>query len=222
MVTTLHPELLWAQRSSESDADKNIVYLTVNLPDIVEATLKYQLTDTGFSISAKTGNPGQGIPEKEYAASIEFFAPIEPDLTRKSFSSRSLAFVLRKKEKSAEYWPRLTKDKVKVSFIKTDFSKWVDEDEQDGVIEIPEDDGLGGMGGMGGGGLDPSMLAGLGGGAGGAGGMDFAKMMESMGGAGGTGFDPSSLGSGVATGGNDSDDDDEGPPPLEAVEDETK
>jgi hypothetical protein len=91
-----------------------------------------------------------------------------------------------------------------------------------------------------------SFLSSLGGGAGGAGGMDFAKasffrslsrrnrkliscssvqMMESMGGAGGAGdagFDPSSLGSGVATGANDSDDDDEGLPPLEAVEDETK
>ncbi|KAF9507319.1 hypothetical protein BS47DRAFT_1304140 [Hydnum rufescens UP504] len=112
MVTTLHPELLWAQRSSESDADKNIVYLTVNLPDIVETTLKYQLTDAGFSITAKTGNPSQGIPEKEYAASIEFFAPVESDvgLTRKSFSSRSLAFILQKKEKNSEYWPRLTKD----------------------------------------------------------------------------------------------------------------
>jgi len=141
----------------------------------------------------------------------------------KSFSSRSLTFILRKKEKKAAYWPRLTKDKVKLSFIKTDFSKWVDEDEQDGVIEIPEDDGLGGMGGMGGGGLDPSMLSGLGGGAGGAGGMDFAKMMESMGGAGGAGgFDPASLGSRGIPGGDDSDDDDDGPPPLEAADDAAK
>jgi len=216
MATSLHPELLWAQRSSESDAEKNIVYLTVNLPDIVESSLKYDLSDTGFSISAKTGNHAKGIPEKEYAASIEFFAEVDPDLTKKSFSSRSLTFVLRKKEKKAAFWPRLTKEKVKLSFVKTDFSKWVDEDEQDGVIEIPEDDGLGGMGG---GGLDPSMLAGLGGGAGGPGGMDFSKMMESMGGAGGAGgFDPSSLGSGGAPGGDDSDDDDDGPPPLEATD----
>jgi hypothetical protein len=52
---------------------------------------------------------------------------------------------LRKKEAKAEYWPRLTKDKAKLHFLKTDFDKWVDEDEQDAA---PEDsDYMGGMGG---------------------------------------------------------------------------
>jgi hypothetical protein len=52
---------------------------------------------------------------------------------------------LRKKELKEEFWPRLLKDNKKVHFLKTDFDKWVDEDEQD---EAPEDD-FGGMGGMG-------------------------------------------------------------------------
>jgi hypothetical protein len=38
----------------------------------------------------------------------------------------------------AEYWPRLTKDKGKNARIKTDFSKWVDEDEQDEAAQIDE------------------------------------------------------------------------------------
>lgn len=63
-----------------------------------------------------------------------------------------------------EYWPRLTKEKVKTPYVKTDFSKWVDEDEQDGTREKDpnEDFDLGGMDGLGGGGF--------------GGGMDFEKV----------------------------------------------
>ena len=61
-----------------------------------------------------------------------------------------------KKDLKSEYWPRLTKEKVKNAFLKTDFSKWVDEDEQNGDTAIAEDApgpdmGMGGMDGMGGG-----------------------------------------------------------------------
>ena len=68
-------------------------------------------------------------------------------------NTRSLSLVIRKKDLKSEYWPRLTKEKVKNAFLKTDFSKWVDEDEQDGEAVVPEDldPGMGGMGGMGGG-----------------------------------------------------------------------
>ncbi len=63
--------------------------------------------------------------------------------------------MLRKKELGEEYWPRLLKDGKKIHFLKTDFDKWVDEDEQDAVPEdslgaggMPSD--MGGMAGMGG------------------------------------------------------------------------
>ena len=86
--------------------------------------------------------------------------------------------MIRKKDKQAEYWPRLTKEKVKNAFIKTDFSKWVDEDEQDGVPVADEDFDMGGMGGMGG---MPGMggmggMPGMGGMGGMPGGMDFESV----------------------------------------------
>ena len=67
-----------------------------------------------------------------------------------ALTSRHLTLRLRKKELKAEYWPRLTKEKVRNAFIKTDFSKWVDEDEQDGEKAALDDEGfdMGGMGGM--------------------------------------------------------------------------
>lgn len=68
-----------------------------------------------------------------------------PQQSTKRLSSRSLYLVLRKKEPKAEFWPRLTKEKVKTPFVKTDFSKWVDEDEQDGEeIKAEEEPDLSG------------------------------------------------------------------------------
>jgi hypothetical protein len=75
---------------------------------------------------------------------------------------------LRKQLLEHEYWPRLTKDKVKSPYIKTDFSKWVDEDEQEGADTATALDADMNFGGMGGG--NPG-LGDLGGGD-----MDFSKV----------------------------------------------
>lgn len=83
-----------------------------------------------------------------------FLCPFKRILTviQKSSSrltSRALVAVLRKKESQSEYWPRLTKEKLKTPFIKTDFSKWADEDEQDGNPTVDDDFGApGGIPGM--------------------------------------------------------------------------
>ncbi|KAJ7596613.1 HSP20-like chaperone [Mycena floridula] len=226
----LHPEVLWAQRSSATDDAKNVVYLTINTPDINEATLKYDLTPTSISFSTKTGNPEKGIPEKEFAFDLQFFDEVVPEDSIKRLSTRSLYLVLRKKENKEEYWPRLTKEKVKNAFIKTDFSKWVDEDEQDGAAVVEEEDpamsGPPGMGmpGMGMPGMGMPGMPGMGGFGGGPGGgdMDFQKMMAQMGmgGDGGFGGGPGGLGGGSGAGDDDddSDEDDDGPPPLEDAE----
>lgn len=62
--------------------------------------------------------------------------------------------ILRKEKLDAEYWPRLTEQKGKNSRISTDFSLYVDEDEQEGAAGVDESE-FGGMGGMGGGGGMP-------------------------------------------------------------------
>ncbi|GLB36555.1 putative CS domain containing protein [Lyophyllum shimeji] len=195
---TQHPEILWAQRSSATDEKKNVVYLTVNLPDIQETTLSYDLTPTSLSFKAKTGNPAKGIPERDYAFNLDFYEEIVPEESTSKLTNRAFILTLRKKEKKSEYWPRLTKEKARNTFIKTDFSKWVDEDEQEGAPAFDEDFDLGTMsaGGMPGG-MPP--------------GMDFEKMMADMGRAGGA--EPS----GVAEEEEESSED-EGPPPLEEVE----
>ncbi|GBE78480.1 HSP20-like chaperone [Sparassis latifolia] len=218
-----HPEILWAQRSSESDEKKNILYLTVNLPDIKPETVEYDLTSTTISFKAKAGDAEKGLEERDYAFNFNLFADIVPEESLKHLTSRSITLALRKKEKKAEYWPRLTKEKVKTPFIKTDFGKWVDEDEQDGEkVDLSDDLDMGGMGGMPGGmggmpggmGGMPGGMGGMPGGMGGMpGGMDFEEMMKSMGGAGAGGAGPS--GADVE---DEDDEDDDGPPPLEEAD----
>ncbi|KAJ7883007.1 HSP20-like chaperone, partial [Mycena olivaceomarginata] len=134
---TLHPELLWAQRSSASDEAKNVVYLTVNIPDIQANTLEYSLeTQKYFSKPSR-----ESIAQiKEYTFNLDLFGEILPEKSSKTLTARSLYLVLHKKEQKAEYWPRLTREKVKNGQIRTDFNKWVDSDEQS--IDAKDDEDL--------------------------------------------------------------------------------
>lgn len=192
------PEVTWAQRSSSLDPDRNIIYLTIMVPDVDKSSLKLDLqssslTFTGYSQTKKV----------TYHLDLQFYAEIDVDQSKTHHSARDVEMVLRKKEAKDEYWPRLLKDSKKMHFLKTDFDKWVDEDEQDtapdddlgsfggagggmggmegmgGMGGMPGMEGLGGMGGMGG---MQDMLAKLGGGAGGMGGMPDMGDMGEMGG----------------------------------------
>ncbi|KAJ1023136.1 hypothetical protein NDA16_003289 [Ustilago loliicola] len=174
-MLTVVPEILWAQRSFADEAEKNVVMLTINVPNLpAPPATKFDLTSTGFTFHAKTGDASKNIPDKEYSFSLEFFDEIDTEASKTHLNSKCLYAVLRKKTAKEEYWPRLTKDKVRLHNVKTDFDKWVDEDEQNDAEEDLSD-GMGGMGGMGG--MDPAMM-----GMGGAGGLDLQSMMAQMGG----------------------------------------
>ena len=116
---------------------------------------------------------------------MEFFAAIVKAESAWNTRGRNVIITLSKTDKETEYWPRLTKEKVKNARITVDWNKWVDEDEED---EAPNADmgadfdpsmmnafgggGMPGMPGMGGMGGMPGM-----GGMGGMGGMDMQSLM---------------------------------------------
>jgi hypothetical protein len=52
---------------------------------------------------------------------------------------RNIILNIVKANPEAEYWPRLTKEKTKNSHIQIDWSKWVDEDEEDEAKPLNED-----------------------------------------------------------------------------------
>lgn len=194
----VHPVVLWAQRSNESDPTKNVVYLTIQVQDPVNT--KIDLTSSNLAFSADSSDGAS-----HYELSLDFFDEIDTENSHKHEAGNHIQFVLRKKKAQADYWPRLLKEKLKLHYIKTDFDKWVDEDEQE---EQAEEDmsnmmnfgGPGGPGGPGGAGdMDFSKLLAQGAGAGGPGGdFDIGSLASQLGaGAGGPGgnFDISSLAS---------------------------
>jgi len=161
------PEVLWAQRSNKTDAAKNFIYLTITVPDIQPSKLKLELKSQSLKFAGHSDSL-----KRDYFLELEFYAEIDEAESKVNHTAKNIELVLRKKELKEEFWPRLLKDAKKVHFLKTDFDKWVDEDEQD---EAPEDDlgNMGGMGGMPGMGDMSSMMGGAGGDFGG---IDFSKL----------------------------------------------
>jgi len=155
MASPLTPEVIWAQRSHATDLNKNIVYITINVAQIKPDTWHCDFTSTTVSFGGTT------TKDVHYKVDLELYDEIDPEESRKHFTTRGLDLVLRKKEAKVEFWPRLLKGTKKAHFVKTDFDKWVDEDEQDTRDDL-DNLGGGGVGGMdfgGGGGLDFSQLA---------------------------------------------------------------
>ncbi|UNI19851.1 p23 chaperone protein wos2, variant 2 [Purpureocillium takamizusanense] len=196
MSETATPEVLWAQRSSVSDASKNFVYLTISVPDVPKEGLQLDLKPSSLTFTGTSATL-----KRKYHVELEFYAEIDPEESKINHTSKNIEIKLQKKELKEEYWPRLLKDSKKLHFLKTDFDKWVDEDEQN---EAPEEDfsQFGGMGGM------PGM-----GGGGDFGGIDFSKL------GGGAGMpDLGDLSAGAGEGDDDDsgdDDDDDDMPALE-------
>ncbi|CDO92325.1 unnamed protein product [Kluyveromyces dobzhanskii CBS 2104] len=182
------PQVLWAQRSSETEPSKNVLFLTINIPDCTDP--KLELTETALEFSALSKYHSEdGI---KYHLHIDFYEPIDTaNSEQKVANGRNYFLVLRKKELNSEFWPRLTKEKLKYHYIKTDFDRWVDEDEQEEAVAA-DNDMMSQLGQMGGAGGFPGM-----GGAGGFPGMEGAGGFPGMGGAGfpgmGQGFDPEAL-----------------------------
>jgi len=157
------PEVLWAQRSNKTEAAKNFIYLTITVPDVQPSNLKLDIKEQSLTFDGHSDSL-----KRSFHLALEFYAEIDPSESKVNHTAKNIELVLRKKELKEEFWPRLLKESKKVHFLKTDFDKWVDEDEQD---EAPEDD-LGAMGGMGG---MPGM-GDLGGAGGDFGGIDFSKL----------------------------------------------
>jgi len=187
MTNTQTPEVLWAQRSNSSDPAKNILFITLSVPDVPPSSAKLNILPTNISFSGHSDTK-----KVDYQVELELYAEIDVENSKSHHSPRGMELVLRKKETKAEYWPRLLKETKKVHFLKTDFDKWVDEDEQ----EARADDDYGNFGMNDDGGL---------------GGIDFSK----LGTAGGMGDMPDMEGVGAGAGVDDDDDDSDDMPDLE-------
>ncbi|KAL8442550.1 hypothetical protein Emag_006379 [Eimeria magna] len=144
------PECLWAER-------KDFIFLTVQVPSPED--LQVDLKETSLDVSCSKG-------AKHYACHLDFPEPINVEESKYS-TQRNVQFKLVKKE--PKRWHRVTTGDKKLHWLKCDWNKWVDSDEEEnsrmdmGDFDM-ESMGFGGMGGMGGmGGLDLNSLGGGGG-----------------------------------------------------------
>lgn len=131
-----HPPLTSPSRrrnSSETAPERNIIYLTINAPELDPSyTLSVdgnKLKFEGKSREVASKGTATTLDAKDYALDLELFDEVEE--ARRGLTGKGVQVVLKKKKAQEEYWPRLLKEKGKNSRIQTDWSKWVDEDEQD-------------------------------------------------------------------------------------------
>ncbi|KAF7818211.1 CS domain protein [Senna tora] len=131
-----HPEVKWAER-----VDK--VYITVQLPDSKNA--KVDLTPDGiFTFSASAG-----AKDQLYESKLELFDKVNVEESKINIGVRSIFCVVQKAENG--WWKKLLRGEGKPPhYVKVDWDKWVDEDDDNGLGDLD----LGGMdfskfGGMG-------------------------------------------------------------------------
>lgn len=110
------------------------------MPDVPAANLKLDLKPTGLNFTGHSDTL-----KKTYHLEIEFYAEIDVEESKTHHTGKNVELKLQKKELDDAFWPRLLKDSKKVHFLRTDFDKWVDEDEQNEAA----DEDLSQFGGMG-------------------------------------------------------------------------
>ncbi|KAI3820030.1 hypothetical protein L1987_13886 [Smallanthus sonchifolius] len=112
-----HPILKWAQRD-------DLVFVTIDLPDAKDVKLKLE-PEGKFYFSATSG--ADNIP---YEIDIDLYDKVDVNASKASVGSRNIMYLVKKEEN--KWWSRLIKQEGRTPvFIKVDWNKWVDEDEQD-------------------------------------------------------------------------------------------
>ncbi|CAA7059461.1 unnamed protein product [Microthlaspi erraticum] len=113
-----HPTVKWAQRSDK-------VYITVELPDAEDVKLKLE-PEGKFFFSATSG-----ASKTQYEVDLDLFDNVDVNESKASVSSRCVCYLVKKAE--SKWWNRLIKQEGKPPvYLKVDWDKWVDEDEEKG------------------------------------------------------------------------------------------
>nr|XP_017255713.1 PREDICTED: uncharacterized protein OsI_027940-like isoform X2 [Daucus carota subsp. sativus] len=113
---TRHPTIKWAQRS-------DVLYITIELPDAEDVNTK--LEPEGRLYFSATSGPDNLL----YEVDIDLYDKVDVDVCADSLQMSFLRIYMKVESK---WWSRLLKKEGKPpAFLKVDWNKWVDEDEQD-------------------------------------------------------------------------------------------
>ena len=119
--TTRNPPVRWAQR-------KDTLFVTIDLQGVKDPVL--EVTAGKITFKGEAQSHGTGPETHAYALELNLYDEINTDDVKENRTDRTLRLLIGKKE-PGPFWPRLVKETGKVSYIKTDFDRWVDEDEED-------------------------------------------------------------------------------------------
>uniref|UniRef100_A0A2A4JVI8 CS domain-containing protein n=1 Tax=Heliothis virescens TaxID=7102 RepID=A0A2A4JVI8_HELVI len=116
------PPVLWAQRKED-------VFLTFSI-ETKDPTIKIEKDSVYFKGVNASDN-------KVHEVTIPLYDAVIPETSAFVNKGRCIEMILRKEKKDSPYWPSLTKDKKKPHYLKVDFNKWKDEDDEDENGEMP-------------------------------------------------------------------------------------
>lgn len=102
------------------------------MPDVPKEDLKLDVQPTSVTFTGTSSTL-----KRKYHVELPLYGEIDPAESKTNHTAKNIELKLQKKELKEEYWPRLLKESKKLHFLKTNFDKWVDEDEQN---EAPEED----------------------------------------------------------------------------------
>jgi prostaglandin-E synthase len=129
--------VLWAQRQPN-------LFITIDLQSVDKDAVTVELTEEKIYFRGKGG-----LDQNDYELTLNLYAPIDLETSTKGVNARGVGFLLNKKEKV--WWPRLVKE-GKLKYIKVDWEKWKEEDdEEEGGRYKGDDFGMDGYSDIGGG-----------------------------------------------------------------------
>jgi len=105
----------WAQR-------EDTIFLRFCVADLQDVKVTFEKERIKFS--AKDG-------QKQYENDIPVFKEIDCEKSGYQEKGRSVDCLIYKSNTTEDYWPRLTRDKVKLHWLTVDFSRWRDEDDSE-------------------------------------------------------------------------------------------
>ncbi|XVE60862.1 hypothetical protein DITRI_Ditri05aG0160900 [Diplodiscus trichospermus] len=120
-----HPTVKWAQRS-------DVVFITIELPDAQDVKLKLE-PEGKFFFSATSG-----VDKVPYEVDMDLLDKIDFAESKASIGKRNICYLVKKAEN--KWWSRLLKKEAKPPvFLKVDWDRWVDEDEEDEDNKVASD-----------------------------------------------------------------------------------
>uniref|UniRef100_A0A8H8CF43 CS domain-containing protein n=1 Tax=Psilocybe cubensis TaxID=181762 RepID=A0A8H8CF43_PSICU len=130
MTSHIIPSVFWAQKSSETTDQENLIRLSVNIPDIATSCLKCTTAVLDKTLSFRA-YPRESLNEAKYAFDLVLYSKVDSEamVVRQDLPRKCLVITLKKVDKSSRDWPRLQNDEEIPPFVKQDPTPWTNYEE---------------------------------------------------------------------------------------------